>query len=512
MRGIFSQKTQIRKEIFTEIARLAYEGGGSQELEELPYKIIPGEIATYRDSIFLERAIVSERLRVAMGMSLRPMTEHAPISKGLDESMIEEKYYEPPLINIIKFACHACPEKRVYVTDGCQGCLEHPCKEVCPKDAISIVHGKSQIDPEKCIKCGKCMDACSYNAIIKQERPCAKACGMGAIHSDEYGRAEIDQDKCVSCGMCLVNCPFSAIVDKGQIYQTIKAIQSDTPVYAIVAPAIAGQFGPEMTETKIRSGFKALGFTDVAEVAVGADLCTIEEAHDFMEEVPEKMPFMATSCCPAWAMMAKKSFPQLADNISMALTPMVLTARLIKKKHPDCKIAFVGPCAAKKLEASRRSVKSYVDFVLTFEEVAGMFNAKEIFFADLPEDKPLREASGDGRGFAASGGVAKAVVNYIKKLDPSREVKVVSAEGLDNCKKMLMLAKAGKYNGYLLEGMACPGGCIAGAGTLRPINKAAQALTESQKAADFAQAANTTYADWIPDLEQFDKSEKKMEE
>ena len=512
MRGIFSQKTQIRKEIFTEIARLAYEGGGRQELEELPYKIIPGEIATYRDSIFLERAIVSERLRVAMGMSLRPMTEHAPISKGLDESMIEEKYYEPPLINIIKFACHACPEKRVYVTDGCQGCLEHPCKEVCPKDAISIVHGKSQIDPEKCIKCGKCMDACSYNAIIKQERPCAKACGMGAIHSDEYGRAEIDQDKCVSCGMCLVNCPFSAIVDKGQIYQTIKAIQSDTPVYAILAPAIAGQFGPEMTESRIRSGFKALGFTDVAEVAVGADLCTIEEAHDFMDEVPEKMPFMSTSCCPAWAMMAKKSFPQLADNISMALTPMVLTARLIKKKHPDCKIAFVGPCAAKKLEASRRSVKSYVDFVLTFEEVAGMFNAKEIFFADLPEDKPLREASGDGRGFAASGGVAKAVVNYIKKLDPSRDVKVVSAEGLDNCKKMLMLAKAGKYNGYLLEGMACPGGCIAGAGTLRPINKAAQALAESQKAADFAQAADTTYADWIPDLEKFDKSEKMTEE
>lgn len=512
MRGIFSQKTQIRKEIFTEIARLAYEGGGSQELEELPYKIIPGEIATYRDSIFLERAIVSERLRVAMGMSLRPMTEHAPISKGVDESMIEEKYYEPPLINIIKFACHACPEKRVYVTDGCQGCLEHPCKEVCPKDAISIVRGKSQIDPEKCIKCGKCMDACSYNAIIKQERPCAKACGMGAIHSDEYGRAEIDQDKCVSCGMCLVNCPFSAIVDKGQIYQTIKAIQSDTPVYAILAPAIAGQFGPEMTESRIRSGFKALGFTDVAEVAVGADLCTIEEAHDFMDEVPEKMPFMATSCCPAWAMMAKKSFPQLADNISMALTPMVLTARLIKKKHPDCKIAFVGPCAAKKLEASRRSVKSYVDFVLTFEEVAGMFNAKEIFFADLPEDKPLREASGDGRGFAASGGVAKAVVNYIKKLDPSRDVKVVSAEGLDNCKKMLMLAKTGKYNGYLLEGMACPGGCIAGAGTLRPINKAVQALAESQKAADFAQAADTTYADWIPDLEKFDKSEKITEE
>ena len=366
MRGIFSQKTQIRKEIFTEIARLAYEGGGRQELEELPYKIIPGEIATYRDSIFLERAIVSERLRVAMGMSLRPMTEHAPISKGLDESMIEEKYYEPPLINIIKFACHACPEKRVYVTDGCQGCLEHPCKEVCPKDAISIVHGKSQIDPEKCIKCGKCMDACSYNAIIKQERPCAKACGMGAIHSDEYGRAEIDQDKCVSCGMCLVNCPFSAIVDKGQIYQTIKAIQSDTPVYAILAPAIAGQFGPEMTESRIRSGFKALGFTDVAEVAVGADLCTIEEAHDFMDEVPEKMPFMATSCCPAWAMMAKKSFPQLADNISMALTPHGINGPSDQEKPSGLQDRFCWPLCGEKAGSQPQKRKELCGFRVDF--------------------------------------------------------------------------------------------------------------------------------------------------
>ena len=231
--------------------------------------------------------------------------------------MIEEKYYEPPLINIIKFACHACPEKRVYVTDGCQGCLEHPCKEVCPKDAISIVRGKSQIDPEKCIKCGKCMDACSYNAIIKQERPCAKACGMGAIHSDEYGRAEIDQDKCVSCGMCLVSCPFSAIVDKGQIYQTIMAIKSDTNVYAIIAPAVAGQF-EGLKNTQIRPAFKALGFTDIREVAVGADLCAIEEAKDFLREVPNEIPFMGTSCCPAWAMMAKKEFPDYANCISMA--------------------------------------------------------------------------------------------------------------------------------------------------------------------------------------------------
>ena len=248
------------------------------------------------------------------------------------------------------------------------------------------------------------------------------------------------------------------------------ALKSETPVYAIVAPAIAGQF-PGMENNKIRGAFQALGFTDVREVAVGADLCTVEEAKDFLEEVPEKLPFMATSCCPSWSMMAKKLFPEQAKCISMALTPMVLTARLIKQKEPDCKIVFVGPCAAKKLEASRKSIRSYVDFVLTFEEVAGMFDAKGVDWKDIPEGEPLFHASADGRGFAVSGGVAEAVVHAVKRIDPDREVKVMNAEGLQNCKKMLQMAKIGKYNGYLLEGMACPGGCSGGGGQPIAFNK-----------------------------------------
>ncbi len=241
--------------------------------------------------------------------------------QGRRSQLDREKYYEPPLINIIKFACNSCPEKRVIVTEGCQGCLEHPCQEVCPKQAIHMENGRSVIEQEKCIKCGKCLESCPYNAIIKQERPCAKACGMNAIHSDEYGRAEIDYDKCVSCGMCLVSCPFSAIVDKGQIYQTIMALKSDTPVYAIVAPAVAGQFEPELKNTQLRGAFKALGFTDIKEVAVGADLCTIEEAKDFMKEVPEKIPFMGTSCCPAWSVMAKRRFHSLPTAFPWRLLP-----------------------------------------------------------------------------------------------------------------------------------------------------------------------------------------------
>ena len=504
VRGIYTSVNDIRKRVFTEIAKLSYhyQEGDLKEMEEIPYRIIPGEVSVYRESVFLERAIVKERMRLCLGLNLRTAAEHAPVSTGAEECVKPEKYYEPPLINVISFACHACPDNVVKVSDLCQGCLAHPCREVCPKDAIHLEHGKSVIDQDKCVKCGLCVNACPYNAILKMTRPCANACGMKAIGSDAYGRAVIDQEKCVSCGMCLANCPFGAIADKAQIFQVIQAIRSDTPVYAAIAPAVVGQFGPDLPLNKMRSAFKALGFADAVEVAIGADLCTIEEADCFVDEVPEKLPFMGTSCCPAWSVMAKKEFPEQADSISMALTPMVLIARLIKQQHPDCKVAFIGPCAAKKLEASRRSVRSYVDFVLTFEEVMGMFEAKEVDFKLLAENNTMHGASGDGRSFAVGGGVAQAVVNVIKEKYPDREVPVERAEGLDQCRKMMMAAKAGKYNGYLLEGMACPGGCIGGAGTVQPINKSAQAVKHNKSISTHAHSYESGYKDMLSVLEE----------
>ena len=403
MRGIYTPVTDIRRKVFTEVARMAYEvnelSDYEQLMRELPFKIIPGEEKSLRSSIFLERAMISERVRLAMGMSLRPLDESVPASEGLEHSVIADKYYEPPLINVIKFACNACPEKVIKVTAMCQGCLAHPCQEVCPKHAISFRNGKSHIDQSLCVKCGRCVNSCPYSAIVKTERPCAAACGMGAIHSDEHGRAEIDYDKCVSCGMCLVNCPFGAIVDKGQIFQLIQSIKRGDEVVAIVAPAFINQF-PGMTPSKLKEAMHQLGFADVAEVAIGADLCTIDEA-------------------------------------------------------------------------------------------------KAVSFADLPDnpEDAFNSASADARGFAASGGVAQAVVNAIKKMDPDREVKVMSAQGLADCKKMMMMAKAGKYNGYLLEGMACPGGCIAGAGTLADPAKSVAMLNKYKNEATMKVATETPYQD-----------------
>ena len=507
MRGISTSINEIRQNVFSEIAKLSYEYDSSdtdffKKMEHIAYRIIPGEESTYRDSVFLERAIVNERMRLAMGLPVRRANEHAPVSDGAADCIIPEKYYEPPLVNIIKFACHKCPDNVVHVTDACQGCLSHPCQVVCPKGAISFQNGKSVIDQEKCVKCGKCIQVCPYHAILRQERPCVKACGIGAIRSDEYGRAEIDHEKCVSCGMCLANCPFGAIADKAQIFQVIQAMKGDAPVYAAMAPAITGQFGPKCTPQKIRSAMKAIGFHDAVEVAVGADLCALQEAEDFVSEVPEKLPWMGTSCCPSWAEYAKKLLPDRANCISMALTPMVLTGRLLKKYHPGCKVVFIGPCVAKKLEASLTTIRSDVDFVLTFEEVLGMLRAKEVDFTQLEDSDPMDGASGDGRGFAVSGGVAQAVVNVIKERHPERgDVQIAGAAGLDECRKMLLAAKAGKYDGFLLEGMACPGGCVAGAGTVQPIAKAAAAIAKHKKASSNQHAYESNFRNVLSDLE-----------
>ena len=505
MRGVHTVVNDIRRQVFTEVARMAFEGGNYAEtIRRLPHKIIPGEVAKYRQNILVERAIVSERVRLAIGLPLRDLNEYTPTDAKLEESVVAEKYYEPPLINIISFACNACPPKQVRVSNMCQGCLAHPCREVCPKDAIQIVQGKSVIDQEKCIKCGKCVDECPYNAIIKFERPCAEACGMDAIGSDELGRAKIDYDKCVSCGMCLVNCPFGAIADKSQIFQMIQALKQGDKVIAAVAPAFVTQFGENVSAAQMKEAMLELGFYDVKEVAVGADLCTVEEAKDFLEKVPNELPFLATSCCPSWSVMAKKLFPQFKDNISMALTPMVLTARLIKKDHPDARVVFIGPCAAKKLEASRRTIRSDVDFVLTFEEMQGVFDAKGVDPSKMPghPEDDFMSATGAGRGFAVTGGVADAVKAAIHEMEPDREVKVEHADGLRECRKMLMIAKTGKYNGYLLEGMGCPGGCVAGAGTISPVKKSSAGVAKYKAAAEVQNAVESKVTDRLEEVEE----------
>ncbi|MDW5299303.1 MAG: 4Fe-4S dicluster domain-containing protein [Sedimentibacter sp.] len=478
MKESYVNLINIRRQVFAKIAKMAYDGTDLSELEKLSYEILPGEVALYRDSIFRERAIVDERLRLTMGLDVRKPTEYHRVTDGISEVNVSEIQFVEPLVNIITYACEACPTKAFYVTDNCRKCLSHPCTNVCPVNAVSIGKDRAIIDQDKCIKCGRCEQTCPYNAIVKYERPCAAACGVNAIESDHLGRAKINQDRCVSCGNCIIQCPYGAISDKSQIYQLVIALKNNSHMYAIIAPSFLGQFGPLASPAQVFEGIKQLGFRDIVEVSLGADITTLREAKEFLERVPEKNPYMGTSCCNSWTIMVEKLFPDQYQYISDSASPMVETAKYIKDKDPEAKITFIGPCISKKLEALREDVKDYVHFVITFEELMGMFVAKGIELSEIEVSKEIQDASSLGRGYAIAGGVAEAVKNTALKIDPSREINVESASTLQECVKLMRLAKAGKKNGYLLEGMACLGGCIGGPGTISSINRVRKAVTD----------------------------------
>lgn len=480
MRGLFTPITYIRRQVFTEIAKIAWEGRDPIEVDDIPYKVIDGEVPQYRGSIFHERAVVAARTRLGLGLDRKFNAEHGRLSKTIDDAVVTHSIIKEPLVNVIPFACDACERSKHQVTDNCRRCIAHPCIIVCPVNAISMGKDRAIIDKEKCIDCGKCAKVCQYHAIIHLQRPCEVACGVNAIESDELGRAKIDYDKCVSCGMCIVNCPFGAITDKTDIFQLVLAIKGGEEVHAIIAPSFVGQFGPFATPGKIVRAAKNLGFTEIIEVALGADVAAAHEAKMFPELVPEKQPFLGTSCCPSWTLTAKKFFPELYQYISSSNTPMVETAKAIKRRSPSGKIVFIGPCISKKIEAMDEDVRPYVDFVITYEELAAIFVAANIDVAEIEEDEIVADASANGRNFAFASGVATSVKAGIQKANPGLEVPTHNANGLSECRKMLMMAKAGKFNGYLLEGMACPGGCVGGPGTMLPTDKG------TKEAKDFA--------------------------
>jgi hydrogenase large subunit domain protein len=510
MKDTYIDIINIRRMAFEHIAKIAYENRPITDIATEVYDIIPGEQGRYRGNIFRERAVMGERLRMGIGLDARTADKTDAVTQGLDKMDVNRRIYNPPLVSVVKIACEACPENKVTVTDQCKACIGHPCVNVCPKNAVTYTPNGAIIDQEKCIKCGKCVEACPYHAINHQQRPCASSCGVKAIHSDDLGRAQIDSDKCVACGKCISSCPFGAISDKSEIYQLVKSIQSENPSYAIIAPSFAGQFGPNVSAEQIREAIKQLGFDEVIEVGLGADLTTMNEAHEYLEEVPSaKIPFMGTSCCFSWKLMVRKQFPEINDYISESSTPMIYTGLQLKKKDPNSKITFIGPCISKKLEALESDVAEVIDFVITFEELLGMFLAKGIEPSEIEVEDQMMDASETGRNYAVSGGVAQAVVKRAKEIRPGTKIDVENAEGLADCVKLARLAKLGKMDGKLIEGMACDGGCVGGPGTVVARNKTGKAVKAFAKESVFKSPADNTN---IPAQDKPDDEKLKLSE
>lgn len=493
MKSSYGDVITVRRMAFACIARMAYDDIPLSKLHEATYQMLPGEVASFRENIFRERAVLGERLRMALGLDARTAAQTGAMTEGIEEVDVDSRVYTPPLVSVIKIACEACPERFIHITDNCRKCLARPCTNVCPKNAISAGKDKMIIDQDKCIKCKKCVAECPYQSIIETGRPCSQACGVKAIGSDYLGRAEINPDKCVSCGACISACPFGAIADKSQIYQLIMSLKKGNEVYAILAPSFAGQFGPLTSPEQIKASIKKLGFKDAIEVGLGADLTTLNEAKEFLETVPGERPYMGTSCCYSWKLMVQKMFPDQNELISETSTPMVYTAKQIKKAHPDSKVVFIGPCLSKKLEALQESVHAYVDFVITFEELMGMFLAQDIEPSTAPKTEVMNDSSKTGRGYAMSGGVAQAVVARAHEIDPQRSIEVEGADGLAECVMLVRLAKTGKKNGKLLEGMACAQGCVGGPGVIVPRHRSRKAVQAFMSQSPFESPNDNTH-------------------
>ena len=446
MRKFDTKIQHLKYKVLREVARQAWNGTLYENLLDIPRMIVPGNTPTMRCCVYKERAILSERVKLAMG--------------GDREN--------PNVIQVIDIACDECPVGGYEVTNACRGCLAHRCEDACKFGAISYDENHvAHIDKSKCKECGACSKVCPYTAIVNRKRPCQNACKIKAISRDlQSGVAVIDQEKCISCGACVYQCPFGAVMDKSYILDVVRLLKESEGgksfrLYAVVAPSISSQF----TYAKLGqvvTGLRELGFHSVVEVALGADLVALEEAKELVEK-----GFLTSSCCPAFVEYIRKTFPDLSEHISKNLSPMATIAEYIRRHDPEAKVVFIGPCTAKKAEAKLPEVNQYVDSVLTFEELQALFDSRDIDITALGEGV-LDNASYFGRIFARSGGLTEAVAEAVKEqgLDKEFTLKPCTCDGIEACRLALLKKSKNALDANFIEGMACAGGCIGGAGCL----------------------------------------------
>ncbi|TGY42156.1 4Fe-4S dicluster domain-containing protein [Clostridium sartagoforme] len=458
---MFQFETQLKKlkhDVLTEVARLAKDNNLTTEtIEKIPYEIIQGDIAMYRCCVYKERAIVLERAKLAAG--------YLANGDNIDDEFVDIRE-DDQIIYVIEAACDRCPINKYSVTDSCRNCLAHKCHEACNFGAITYVAGRAYINQELCKECGMCKKACPYDAIAEVMRPCKRVCPTGALDiSKDDRRAMIKEETCVNCGSCMSACPFGAISDKSLIVPVAKRLARGRKMYAVVAPAITGQFGPKVGYGKIKNAIKKLGFEDMIEAACGADAVTVHESKEFIERIENGDSYMTNSCCPGFLSYIEKMMPSEVSKISGTVSPMVATARYIKSVDPEAKVVFIGPCTAKKSEAVREPIKDAVDYVLTFEELLALFSAFDIE-VEACEEEVVDDASIYGRGFGAHGGLTAAIENYVRSQGLEVNFNPVKVSGGIEIKKAMTMAKIGRLQGNFIEGMMCEGGCINGAGTL----------------------------------------------
>lgn len=445
---------RIKHDVLREVAKLVWDGCLEEKREEIPYGMIPGPQAQFRCCIYREREIIRQRVRLAEGK--------CP-SSGRDTTNI---------VQVIGAACEGCPISRYTVTDNCQLCMGKACLNSCKFGAITMGRDRAYINPDACKECGKCVQACPYNAIADLTRPCKKSCPVDAITMDDNGIVVIDEGKCIQCGACIHGCPFGAIGSKTFMVDVINMIRAGKKVIAMVAPATEGQFGADITMASWKTALKKIGFADMVEVALGGDMTAAAEAAEWAEAYKEGKK-KTTSCCPAFVNMIKQHYPAVLDHMSTTVSPMCAVSRMLKEQDEDTITVFIGPCIAKKSETLDLNVKDNADYAMTFGEIRAIMRARDVELE--PEENTYQEGSVFGKRFGNGGGVTAAVLECLKETGESTDIKVAACNGAAECKKSLTLLKLGKLPEDFVEGMVCVGGCVGGPSKHKEENEAKRA-------------------------------------
>ncbi len=472
------QAVRLKKEVIIRLINAFYEKIFPESVRSIPYDMRPkGFNVEYRCCIYKERAIIKDRIVADLGFSIDELDERTSLAEYATRAL-ERKEPEKNCLTVLDTACKGCTPNRVFVTDLCQGCVARPCQSVCKFGAMSMRDGKSFIDKEECKNCKMCISACPYNAITKIEVPCEQACPVNAISKDENGLAKINFDKCIMCGKCIEACPFGAVYEKSQIIDVLKNIKDGKKVIALLAPSIAGQLPGTLKQ--LQSAILKLGFSDVYEVALGADITAKNEAKEFKEKVCSDQPFMTTSCCACYHQLLEKHLKELLPFVSSTRTPLYYTAELVRKMNKDAIVVFISPCIAKKAEVEDNKD---IDYVINFKELGAWFVAKRIEIAECEESSFKDVSTIYGKQFGISNGVLNAVENFLMN-DEKTNLKKVCIDGLDKI-SIAQLRKIAKdkscLSGNLIEVMSCKGGCVGGNGTINDSRQATQQILTIDK-------------------------------
>lgn len=471
--AVTTNTTILRRDLLTRIIKHLRAGDLRENIDRIPYVMRPRDGEVSRCCIYKDRAMIKYRTMGILGFSMDDeQDEMTTLAQYTDRAFAREKIEKEPL-SVMDTACSACVKTNYVITNMCRGCVARPCAINCNKDAIYFQNGQAHIDHAKCVNCGLCQKNCPFHAIIYVPVPCEEACPVGAITKDERGKEHIDPNKCIYCGRCISACPFGAVMERSHLVDIFKILQSKQKVIAIVAPAIAGQFKTSLEN--MLGAIERLGFAQVVEVAKGADLTTANEAKEFIEKMEEGQPFMTTSCCPSYYMLAARHLPEVKPFVSHTRSPMYYTAELVRNENPEAKIVFVGPCLAKRFEGFN---DPNVDYTLSFEELGTMFIADGINVqqeSDYSKDSSINPTS---RGYAATSGVMNAVA---KAVGDRAQIKPIVIDGITKQSIRDLKSYAKACPGNMVEVMACEGGCVNGCNVIANPKIATRQVQEQAK-------------------------------